>query len=512
MGKLTVADKLPPLPPKLRDEFYKVAGMATANKRYAWGINSLEKYDRQYALSDNELYRLGLLYDHLAMQSGGKLKSRSLDKAENFYRRILKASPRYLHANYGIGRVYSIRGDYGMAIKYQTKAYNQMIKLPKNKRGALAIGGLYAMKGNLKAAERWYLKEYRNCPKNDFGTALNLFEFYRTHSQRQKAARYAGKLKELIKTEFCKKIYRGLKMENSDFVLAIKKDIAEFVGRDVYVAPVVRIYKKILAIYPFLTAKERGIFIKKAGPILEKVCRAGTLKDRVLLGRALLAILHNGHADLHTVYKKKRKLGPRIKPRVELDKKRRILIVTIPSWNKELKSEAQKLIRQCVNQRKKYDKIILDVRENAGGNSRIAHDFASIFFKRPVRYGTFVRRGKGSALKRTPGILEPNGKIYIDVPIAILISKKCFSSNELFLAPFKVSKRATLIGEPTRGGSANPISEEVTIDGIKMIARIPQWRFFLRGGKKPIEETKIKPDIRYSKSDIAAFAVRFLTK
>jgi C-terminal processing protease CtpA/Prc len=105
----------------------------------------------------------------------------------------------------------------------------------------------------------------------------------------------------------------------------------------------------------------------------------------------------------------------------------------------------------------------------------------------------------------------PNGEVYIDAPIAILISKKCFSSNELFLAPFKTRGRATLIGTSTRGGSANPIREEVTIGGIKMVARIPQWRFFLKGEKRPIEITKIKPDISYSKSDIVAFAERYLS-
>lgn len=32
-----MAKKLMPLPPKLKDRFYKVAGMATANKKYGWG-------------------------------------------------------------------------------------------------------------------------------------------------------------------------------------------------------------------------------------------------------------------------------------------------------------------------------------------------------------------------------------------------------------------------------------------------------------------------------------------
>lgn len=87
----------------------------------------------------------------------------------------------------------------------------------------------------------------------------------------------------------------------------------------------------------------------------------------------------------------------------------------------------------------------------------------------------------------------------------ILISRRCFSSNELFLAPFKISKRAVLIGEPTAGGSANPVSEAIKINGEKFVVRIQTWRFFLKGKRYPIEKTKIEPDIVYEADDIENF-------
>ena len=160
----------------------------------------------------------------------------------------------------------------------------------------------------------------------------------------------------------------------------------------------------------------------------------------------------------------------------------------------------------------KYDAIIIDVRENQGGSSRIAHNFANIFFKKTVVYGKFIKKKESGKLITTIGKLKPNKKIFIDKPILILISKKCFSSNELFLAPFKISKRAILVGEPTTGGSANPISEIIKISGKKFVIRIPTWRFFLKGEKRPIEKTRINPDIIYKSKNIEKFAKSYLMK
>ena len=154
--------------------------------------------------------------------------------------------------------------------------------------------------------------------------------------------------------------------------------------------------------------------------------------------------------------------------------------------------------------------VILDVRENQGGDSTIAHKFASIFFNRPVFYGKFVRRTNNQIIS-SQGILNPHKYIFIDKPLGLLISKKCYSSNELFIAPFKISKRAVLIGQKTAGGSGNPVSENITIDNIQYRVRIPTWRFFLEGSDKPIEETVIIPDIECDSSQAMEIAVRYFT-
>jgi len=273
-----------------------------------------------------------------------------------------------------------------------------------------------------------------------------------------------------------------------------------------------RIYKKILKIYPFLTSKEKRLFISRSKPLLIRYPKASTLEEKISFIRSLLFLLNNGHADL--IRTKKRKMARKklklFKPKIELHARQRTLFIIIPSWSKDLGDIQHGLISTCVKNRKKYDAILIDVRDNSGGNSRIAHDFASIFFNKSIKYGIFVSKGRNNKLRREIGLLKPHKKIYINALVAILISGKCFSSNELFLAPFKVSGRAVLIGDRTRGGSANPLSQKISIEKVEMVVRIPRWRFFLKGKKKPLEETKINPTVVYREKNIISFAERYL--
>jgi hypothetical protein len=272
------------------------------------------------------------------------------------------------------------------------------------------------------------------------------------------------------------------------------------------------IYKKILKVYPFLTKIERNIFEKKSGSILDKFTKNNMTAEESIL--KLLSLLKNGHADIKEYHKPDRKFMRKVKPQrvPSFEFRNRILYIKIPSWLVWLGDIDKTLNRFCQKNINKYDAIIIDTRENQGGHSGIAHNFAGIFFKKPAPYGKFIKRGSRGKLITFTDKLEPNGKIFIDKLIVILISEKCFSSNELFLAPFKVSKRAVLVGKTTRGGSAHPISEIIKLSGKEFIVRIPTWRFFLKGKKRPIEKTRIRPDIYYKGRDIEKFAEKYLLK
>lgn len=214
-----------PMPQRSIDYLRKVGGIAMSNLRYRWAIDIFGRYYKKFEFNENQTYKFALLCDHLAMRSTGRIKSRHLAKAKLLYEKILKKNPAYFHALYGIGRIYDVRGDYKQALKFQIKAYRQMMKLPKKERGALAIGHIYQSLGDIKNAEKWYLKEYHDTPKSDFGTPLNLFRFYKRIGNYKKALRWALATEKLIDREYKKPVYKGMNMQNSGWVLDIKKDI-----------------------------------------------------------------------------------------------------------------------------------------------------------------------------------------------------------------------------------------------------------------------------------------------
>ena len=100
------------------------------------------------------------------------------------------------------------------------------------------------------------------------------------------------------------------------------------------------------------------------------------------------------------------------------------------------------------------DALIIDLRQNRGGNPATVQFLCSWFFDRLVHLNsTYWRRGdyteefwtiKNMGIKKRP-----------EVPLFILIGPKTFSGGEEFAYNLKVQKRATLIGEKTAGG-ANP--------------------------------------------------------
>ncbi len=273
------------------------------------------------------------------------------------------------------------------------------------------------------------------------------------------------------------------------------------------------IHQIILKVYPFLTKIEKDNFEKKSQIILDKFKR-NELEVESAIKNLLNLFNGNIHADIKEWHRLTRNhiCELKIKQMPSLKIEDKILYIKIPSWGRWLGEIDKKLNKFCQNNIDKYNAIIIDVRENQGGASSIAHNFASIFFQKIIVYGKFIKKKENGKLATSLGKLIPNKKIFINKPIAILISKKCFSSNELFLAPFKISKRAVLVGESTGGGSANPTSEVIKISGKKFVVRIPTWRFFLKGKSQPVEKTKISPDIFYKGRNIEGFAKNYLIK
>ncbi len=93
--------------------------------------------------------------------------------------------------------------------------------------------------------------------------------------------------------------------------------------------------------------------------------------------------------------------------------------------------------------------IIIDVRENGGGSGDY---LSSYFLQYPTPLSGSYSRQSGSLTeswtRRDIG-MEPR----LDVPLFILIGPNTFSASESFAYDMQSRKRATLVGEPTKGGA-----------------------------------------------------------
>ena len=180
----------------------KIFHEATNNYRYRWGITKFEIFLKKHSVLTKKvdvLYKLGLLYDHLAIREKNKRRIHE-KKAFELYKKVLKYKPDYYRAVWGIGRIWLHRGS-KKSIPYALKAY----KLAK--KGGIpsammtqSVGLTYEAVGDYKNAEKWFLKGIEVEPKN-WGCYLNLVGFYRLTKQFSKSKFYAKKLEKLFRKE-----------------------------------------------------------------------------------------------------------------------------------------------------------------------------------------------------------------------------------------------------------------------------------------------------------------------
>lgn len=115
-------------------------------------------------------------------------------------------------------------------------------------------------------------------------------------------------------------------------------------------------------------------------------------------------------------------------------------------------SEAKKMLLGAVNFLSSANAIIIDVRENRGGGGSLIPWMCSYFLPYPTQLtGTYYRSDNVTEEWWTMEDIE--GKRLLDVPLFLLIGKNTFSAAEYLAYDLKVQKRATLVGEPTRGGA-----------------------------------------------------------
>lgn len=120
------------------------------------------------------------------------------------------------------------------------------------------------------------------------------------------------------------------------------------------------------------------------------------------------------------------------------------------------------------------DALIIDLRNNGGGWGEMVAFLCSYFVygDTTVLLSTGYSRPEDEYFQSWSMPYVP-GKTMPNIPLYILTSKSTFSAAEEFCYNLKHLKRATIVGETTRGG-AHPISPKVLNDNFILI--LPEWR------------------------------------
>ena len=95
--------------------------------------------------------------------------------------------------------------------------------------------------------------------------------------------------------------------------------------------------------------------------------------------------------------------------------------------------------------------LIIDLRNNGGGWSEMATLLSSYLFKNPVLLSTGLTRYNNTSEETWTHYVE--GPDFSGIPVFILMGKRSFSSAEWLAYQLQAMKRATIVGEVSKGGA-----------------------------------------------------------
>jgi len=141
------------------------------------------------------------------------------------------------------------------------------------------------------------------------------------------------------------------------------------------------------------------------------------------------------------------------------------------------------------------DALIIDLRENGGGDPRMIQVITSYFFEgEPKHLNSFFYR-EGDITEQYWTLPYVPGQKMPRIPIFVLTSNMTFSGAEEFTYNLKNLKRATIVGETT-GGGAHPVKQEFIDDNYWV--SVPYARAVNPISKTNWEGTGVTPDIQVS--------------
>jgi carboxyl-terminal processing protease len=117
------------------------------------------------------------------------------------------------------------------------------------------------------------------------------------------------------------------------------------------------------------------------------------------------------------------------------------------------KTIAADFVRSLRDKMKGARGIILDLRNNGGGDAAAMSDIAATFLGVGVDLGEFTDRAgtRFSIFTQVTSLLTINRLQQTKLPLIVLTSQRTASAAEIFVEALRASRRATIIGAPTCG-------------------------------------------------------------
>lgn len=141
--------------------------------------------------------------------------------------------------------------------------------------------------------------------------------------------------------------------------------------------------------------------------------------------------------------------------------------------------------------------IIIDLRDNGGGNSETMDFLLSYFLQDSVQLTEMRFRKDNKIVKKYTIQDESINKIPEGTPVYILVSNRTASAAEGFTYTLQQYKRATIIGEQTKG-EGNPGQLFAITDALYIM--IPTIEGINPVSKKSIDGVGVTPDIKVASS------------
>lgn len=155
----------------------------------------------------------------------------------------------------------------------------------------------------------------------------------------------------------------------------------------------------------------------------------------------------------------------------------RIFGVTSATDREPEKSDSQtrrQAIIAAVQNIKKSSSVIVDLRNNGGGDPYTVQLLCSLFIEEGLPLNTIAYRGeKQKNFTTLPHAELPREQRLTNAKLFVLISSRTFSAAEEFSNNMKVLQRGTIIGEPS-GGGANPSVPLLIGEDGKFILIVPR--------------------------------------